>query len=142
MKRAPNGPIVAALSVLLLTRMIGAQNLAYNGDFEATREASPPPGWTMWGAQPYKVPENFTRDTTRPHGGAACFRIHHPADSAGYIVTAPEHAIRPEMGMRYEASFWARTDKPGPSQFYLTAYETINPFRDAPTPGRWAIDVT
>jgi hypothetical protein len=128
--------------MLRLSGYCGAQNLVYNGDFELASDATPPPGWTMWGAQVYKVGGNYTRDTSNPHGGQACFRIHHPAGTAGYIVSAPEHAIRPQEGKRYEFSFWARTDKPGPSQFYLTAYETINPFRDAPSPGRWTIDVT
>jgi len=120
----------------------GAQNLVYNGDFELAGDASPPAGWTMWGAEAYKVKENYTRDTTDPHGGQACFRIHHPADTAGYIVSAPDHAIRPEPGKRYAVSFWARTDKPGPSQFYFTGYESIAPFRDAPSPGRYVIQVT
>jgi hypothetical protein len=129
-------------ALLVLAAAATAQNLAYNGDFEEVSEAKPPPGWVMWGVEAYKIPENYTRDETDPHGGKACFRIHHPADTAGYIVSAPDHAIRPQAGMMYEVSFWARTDKPGPSQFYLTAYETTNPFRDAPSPGRWTIDVT
>jgi len=143
MKRIIAGVVhTAASAVLMLVGPVGAQNLVYNGDFEETSEAKPPPGWVMWGAQVYKIPENYTRDATDPHGGQACFRIHHPANTAGYIVSAPDHAIRPKPGMMYEVSFWARTDKPGPSQFYFTAYETINPYRDAPSPGRWMIDVT
>jgi hypothetical protein len=116
-------------------------NLVYNGDFELDSPDSPPPGWTMWGAQQYKVPANFTRDTAAPHEGKACFRIHHPADTAGYVVSSPEYAIRPRTGMRYDVSFWARTSRPGASQFGITAYATINPFTDAPAPGFFPLDV-
>ncbi|MGQ9731850.1 MAG: hypothetical protein ACUVX8_11340 [Candidatus Zipacnadales bacterium] len=135
---------VLALTAALVTCGVAgaAQNLVYNGDFEEKSAVNPPPGWVMWGAQVYKVPENFTRDTNRPHAGEACFRIHHPPNTEGYIVSAPEYAVRPKRGMMYEVSFWARTDQPGPSQFYFTAYETIKPYRDAPSPGRWVIDVT
>jgi len=128
----------------LLTVTVGFAenaNLIYNGDFELNSPDSPPPGWTMWGAQQYKVPANFTRDTTAPHGGKACFRIHHPADTAGYIVSAPDQAIRPQSRMRYEVTFWAKADRPGASQFGVTAYSTINPFTDAPAPGFYPLDV-
>lgn len=119
----------------------GAENLISNGDFETAAPAAPPPGWVMWGAEAYKDPANYTRDTSHPHGGQACFRIHHPANTAGYIVSAPDTAIRTEAGKRYDVSFWARTDRPVPAQFQWTAYESINPYVDAPSPGRYALDV-
>lgn len=127
----------------LITAAAGAApaNLVFNGDFEQEAAQNPPAGWSMWGAQTYKVPANFTRDTTNPHSGAGCFRIFHPAGTAGYIVTAPEQAIRPKEGMMYTLSFWARSDKAGPAQFGVTAYESIQPFADAPSPGSWPITV-
>lgn len=129
--------IVIALALLLGLALAGqaADNLAPNGDFENASPDAPPPGWVMWGAQVYKDPANYTRDTTNPHSGQACFRIHHPANTAGYIVSAPEKAIRPQAGKRYEVSFWARTDKPGPSLFQWTCYASLNPFVDAPSAG-------
>lgn len=130
-----------ALSLAALAAASGAENLIPNGDFEQAAPGSPPPGWAMWGAEVYKDPANYTRDTTQPHGGQGCFRIHHPANSAGYIVSAPDKAIRAQVGQRYDVSFWARTDRPGPSQFQWTAYESINPYTDAPSPGRYVFDV-
>ena len=86
-------------------------------DFERDTKASPPTGWKMWGAARYKTPANYTRDTTDPHGGKACFRIHHPAGTSGYVVSSPAGAIRPREGMMYTVSFWARADGPGTSVF-------------------------
>ncbi len=117
-------------------------NLIHNGDFELDVPDRPPPGWTMWGAERYKDPANYTRDTTNPHGGQACFRIHHPADTAGYIVTDPGHAIRPKRDMIYTVSFWARTDKPGDGALRTTCYETIAPYVDAPSAGSFPIELT
>ena len=116
------------------------ENLIYNGDFELPSSESPPPGWTMWGAGKYKIPENYTLDSANPHGGKACFRVHHPSETAGYIVSSPEHAINPRRGMAYTISFWARTDKPGTSTFHFEAYSSISPYVDAPSPGRFLID--
>ncbi|MFC1715796.1 hypothetical protein ACFL6S_19160 [Candidatus Poribacteria bacterium] len=82
-------------------------NLVYNGDFELPAAQDPPSGWTMWGAGKYKIPANYTLDTSSPHGGKACFRIHHPSGTAGYIVSSPEHAIQPQKGMMYTISFWS-----------------------------------
>jgi len=104
-------------------------------DFETPSPQSPPSNWAMWGAQEFKVPANYARDTTQPHGGQACFRIHHPANTRGYVVSSPTRAIQPKPGMIYTVSFWARADKPGKALFQWTAYRTINPFVDAPSPG-------
>ena len=119
-----------------------AGNLVHNGDFEIVSSDCPPPGWVMWGAQKYKIPANYTRDETAPHGGAACFRMHHPANTAGYVVLAPSHAIRPRGGKVYTVSFYARSDRTGSSAFGFTAYESVRPFVDAASPGRWTLDVT
>lgn len=138
-------PVLCLIPLLLLTLAIplhAAENLIYNGDFELASPDSPPPGWAMWGADTYKVPANYTRDTTTAHSGQAAFRIYHPADSAGYIVSSPDKAIQTQPGMMLTVSFWARTDKPGPSTFLFSAYQTINPFQDAPSPGEYLFNAT
>ncbi|MCE5237674.1 hypothetical protein LLH23_04195 [bacterium] len=135
-------PVLALVATLLSVGLAyAADNLCFNGDFELASTESPPPGWAMWGAQVYKNPANYTRDTTNPHGGQACFRLFHPANTAGYIVSAPDKALHAEAGRMLQVSFWARTDKPGASEFLFTAYETINPFVDAPSPGGFTINV-
>ncbi len=111
--------------------------VVFADDFETPSTQSPPANWAMWGAQVDKVPANYTRDTTQPHGGQACFRIHHPAQTQGYIVSAPDRAIQPQRGMIYTVSFWARAEKAGKALFQWTAYRSIRPFVDAPAPGRW-----
>jgi sulfur carrier protein ThiS len=116
--------------------------VVFHDDFEATSTASPPLGWTMWGAEQYKTPSNYTHDTTNPHTGQACFRIHHPARTGGYIVSSLERAIRPKPAMIYTVSFWARAGKPGTAMFFWTAYRTIEPFVDAPSPGTFKFDTS
>lgn len=116
-------------------------NLVVNHDFEAAGDARPPRGWAMWGAAKYKTPANYTRDTARPHGGAACFRIHHPAGTAGYVVLAPESAIRPREGMQYTVNFWARSDRPGNAVFGWDGYRRLTPYAEASAPGMSALAV-
>jgi len=142
MKIMPSLGALAALCLALCgLRGLCGENLVFNGDFEMASAESPPPGWTMWGASQWKIKANYTRDTTRPHGGQAGFRIHHPANTAGYIVSSPEHAIQPRRGMMYTVTFWARTDRPGSSSFGFDVYESLRPFIDAPSPGFYPIDV-
>lgn len=139
---AATGWVSAIILLLPTCALWGAEGrVVLEDDFETDTGVSPPGGWSMWGAEVYKVPAHFTRDTTDPHGGQACLRLYHPADTAGYLVSAPERAVRPRPNMRYEVSFWARSDKTGPVPFYWTAYRTIQPFVDAPSPGRWTLDV-
>ena len=138
--RARGLPVVL-LSLAWLGTAAGGESLVRNGDFELASPQSPPPGWTMWGSSQYKVPANFTRDMANPHGGTACFRIHHPANTAGYVVSSPEQAVRTREGQEYTVSFWARTDKPGSSVFGFDAYESIQPYLDAPSPGFFPIEV-
>ena len=116
-------------------------DLIFNGDFEQAAAISPPLGWTMWGAEQFKVAANYTRDTANPHGGMACLRIHCPADTTGYLVTDPTRAMRPRPGISYKVTFWARADKQRKALFGITAYETIAPFKDAPGPGFFPIEV-
>jgi len=112
-----------------------------NGDFERTSAAGPPPGWVMWGDQRDKVAANYTRDARKPHGGEACFRVHHPTGTDGYVVSDPQAAIRPKSGKMYTVSFWARSDRPGRSLFGWTAYRQIRPFIDAGSPGFFPLAV-
>jgi hypothetical protein len=109
--------------------------IVFADDFETPSAQSPPTNWAMWGAQPDKVPANYTRDATQPQGGQACFRIHHPARTHAYIVSAPDRAIQPQRGMIYTLSFWARAEKAGKALFQWTAYRSIQPFIDAASPG-------
>jgi hypothetical protein len=124
------------LAISTLTGLIGAEaGVIVQDDFETPSLRNPPPGWAMWGAEKFKVPANYTLDSSNPHSGRQCFRIYHPANTGGYIVLAPERAIRSKPAMIYTVSFWARTDQPGRAIFQWTAYQTINPFTDAPSPG-------
>ncbi len=136
----PTIVVVASLLLLVLgTSAHCATNLVYNGDFEMRSSEAPPLGWTMWGAEQYKAPANYTLDTVNPHRGKACFRIHHPAGTGGYIVSSPDHAIRPRKSKMYTIDFWARADGPGMSDFGLEAYSNIRPFIDAASPGHFLI---
>jgi hypothetical protein len=113
----------------------GEGKVVFVDDFEAPSTQNPPANWAMWGAQQDKVPANYTRDTGQPHAGQACFRIHHPARTHAYIVSAPNRAIQPRRGMIYTVSFWARAEKTGKAMFQWTAYRSIQPFVDAASPG-------
>jgi hypothetical protein len=116
-------------------------NLILNGDLEAPAPQNPPPGWVMWGAQKYKDPAHFTRETANPHSGQACLRIHHPAGTAGYVVSTPDHAIATRQGMRYTVTFWARAEKPGRALFGFDGYEQFKPYVGAPAPGFFPVEV-
>jgi len=142
--RNPQSAMVAAVILLAAPLATGAEtrNLVFNGDIEAPATQSPPPGWTMWGAQKYKDPSNFTRETAAPHSGQACLRIHHPAGTAGYVVSSPEHAIETHKGMRYTVTFWARGEKNGRAIFGFDAYGQLRPFAEAPSPGFFGVEVS
>jgi hypothetical protein len=134
------GPLFV-LSSLLPSLVDGAETVVYRADFDTSNPAAPPAGWSMWGAPKYKDPANFTRDTQQSHGGAASFRIHHPAGTGGYVVSAPESAIHPQPGKMYTATFWARSDREGEAVFGWTAYRQVQPFVDAPAPGFFPLAV-
>ena len=134
--------VLAALVLLVLVSSAhGAHGLVYNGDFEIASAESPPPGWTMWGDDVWKIPANYTLERASPHSGKACLRIQHPAGTEGYIVSSPEHAIHPRKGMMYTVTFWARANGLGTSHVAITAYSSIQPFIDAPSPGDFPIAV-
>ena len=119
----------------------GEGKTVFADDFEAPSDQSPPANWAMWGAQQDKAPANYTRDATQRHGGQACFRIHHPAGTRGYVVSSPDRAIRPQRGMIYTVSFWARAQKAGKALFQWTAYRSIHPYVDAASPGSLPCEV-
>lgn len=129
------------LSHLLTSFADGAEAVVFRADFEAPTTAATPGGWSMWGAQKYKDPANFTRDAQQPHNGAASFRLHHPAHTEGYVVSAPDAAIHPQPGKTYTATFWARSDRAGEAMFGWTAYRKVQPFEDAPSPGFFPLAV-
>jgi hypothetical protein len=121
---------------------VGAEGkVVFADDFETPSAQGPPANWAMWGAQQDKVPANYTRDATPPQEGRACFRIHHPAQTHGYVVSAPDRAIQPRRGMIYTVSFRARAEKAGQALFLWTAYRGIAPFVDAPSPGSLSCQV-
>lgn len=142
MFKRPLGVILALVVTIALPRLArGAETVVFRADFETATTAAPPVGWAMWGAQQYKDPANFARDTRQAHGDAASFRIHHPAGTAGYVVSAPAAAIRPRSGQMYTATFWARSQRPGTAVFGWTAYRQIGPYIDAPSPGSSNLEV-
>jgi hypothetical protein len=134
--------IGAVLCCAALLPAAEGANLCFNSGIETAGNNNPPPGWTMWGAQKYKDPANFTRETNNPHAGQACLRIHHPKQTAGYIVSAPDHGVKTEKGQCYAVTFWARAAKAGKSVFGLDGYATIKPLTGAPSPGFFSFDVT
>jgi alpha-L-arabinofuranosidase len=134
--RATMKPIIFCLLAAAATMAIGAKAaVIFQDDFETPSPQSPPPGWAMWGAPQFKVPAHYTLDSAQPHQGRQCFRIDHPGNTGGYVVSGPERAIHPQPATIYTVSFWARSNKPGRAMFQWTAYRTINPFTDAPSPG-------
>lgn len=121
--------------------LAGGGNLIYNGNFEIAGSQNPPPGWTMWGAAVYQDPANYSLDSNNPYSGKFCLRIHHPAETNGYIVTSPNYALRPSKGKIYTITFYARTNNPGSSLFGFYAYENLKTFNDAPSPGFFPIEI-
>lgn len=95
----------------------------------------------MWGPAKDKIPEHFVRDTNVARSGEASLRIFHPRGSRGYIVTDPQYALRPQPGLTYTISFWAKADRTRKARFAITAYRSIRPFVDAPSPGGFVIAV-
>ena len=135
--------VFAALTWALAVASGASKDVVFSDDFESASTQNPPPGWTMWGAELFKKPANYTRDFTAPHGGQACFRICHPAKTGGYIVSAPERAIRSKPAMIYSVTFWARADKPGKASFGWSSYHAVEPsLVDAPSPGFFPFDAS
>lgn len=118
------------LLTLCASSGFAAENLIKNGDFESGA-ARPPVGFAMWGAEEFKIPANYTTVSDNPHSGKHCFRIYHPANTSGYVVTDPRtNAVHPKKGMAYTFSFWARSDTDTPASFAIWSYQCVDPFID------------
>ena len=108
------------------------------------RPETPPPGWVRWGDSSGQSSADYTRDTTNPHAGLGCYRIHHPAGTKGYTVSDYHvgYRIVTQVGKAYTITFWARSDVPMTSMFYWDCYYNIQPFVDATSAGRFPYEVT
>jgi len=142
MKNKITVSVLMAMAVSFVLHAVAGDVPVFNGDFEQSSPATPPPGWTMWGDQKWKIASNYTRDTDRPHGGQASFRIVHPKGTQGYIVTNPDRALQSKPGMAYTFSFFARGGHDGAGRFSLTAYQSLKTYLDAPSPGSWTVPLT
>jgi len=118
------------------------KSLIHNGNFEVVSDEWPPPGWVVWGQN--RDPNNVAIDTTNPHSGKACLRIHRPAGTYAFPVSSPTDPIRTGKGKAYIVTFWARAADPNvPGVFYFEAAEGLDPWKDAKErPGRWPIDAS
>ena len=145
-------PLIPALIPLLFATWglpVFADSLAkrndsravFQDDFEAATSGRLPTGWSPWGNQDHNTPADFISDDKDSHSGTNCFRIHHSANSTGYIVLSPKSAIHPQAGRIYTASFWARADRPGKSAFEWSAYQKIHPFTGSTQPGGGTFEV-
>lgn len=134
--------IRSLLVILFVAAVVRGEALVVNGDFETDSLDAPPPGWAMWGDDVWKNPQHFRRDTENPHQGKASLRIDHPRNSGGYIVTHPAHAIRSEPNTTYDITFAARSNAKGTSVVGVGAYQSIDPYVDAPPPIMRPIEVS
>ncbi len=143
-------PVAALLGLLLgliAGQLAAGENLIRNGDFEApfTTIRDIADTWTIWGLDPGKKPENFTCETNNPHGGRACmkfFRAGNPQSWCGVLVNTPvKNQLQPQPDQRYTLTFWARTDRPGPSNVLVASYRQIDPCVDGPSIISRKIDV-
>ncbi len=119
-----------------------SQDLIRNGGFE-DEAVGVPPGFCMWGPEEFKKPENFTRDTNEPHGGKACFRLFHPANTRGYIISSPfDNVIKWKPNTSYTFSFWGKTDKPGKtSSVSFSTFTSLSPFTSGPSWGDFPLEL-
>ncbi len=128
-------PLARLLGLTLSIALMGlsiqpacGKGLVYNGGFEEGTTGSLPPGWSPWGSSHDKLLGSFTRDTTRPHSGQACLKIHTPAGSAGYVVTAP--CACPSAATEQDPGRFllARADRERETIFNLTGYSHLSPY--------------
>ncbi len=133
--------VLMVLCLLSCVPVPAAENLLFNGDFEMPAPVSPPPGWVMWGANQWKVPANYTRDAGNAHAGQASFRIHHPADSRGYVVSSPDHPVTIEANTAYTLTFWAKASRNVQATVGFDAYQSLKPLAGFSTPATFNFDV-
>lgn len=125
------------ISMLMITMMFAlclyAEPILKNGGFEDDLAGKPPNGWVMWGPDVFKIPENYTADTANARTGKASFRIHHPANTRGYVISDPQNnPIRPKKAKKYTVTFWAKSDLAGTAVFRFGSYKSVNPYIDGP----------
>ena len=131
--------LVTASMSMAATHATAAENLIRDGDFERafTDLSDITESWNLWGAGEGKIWTNFTRDTTNPHGGAACLRAHRPAHAGSWfsvLVTTPnKNYISPTPGRTYTLTFWARSEIPGSTTLRVGSYKTVDPYENGPT---------
>jgi hypothetical protein len=113
--------------------VVVGENLLANGDLEAPFKTVSDlyRSWSAWGLDVPQVAPGMTCETSNPHGGKACLRVHRPADPRewrGVLVTHPyNNAIETRDATRYTLSFWARSDKPGPVRVAAASYKQLKP---------------
>ncbi len=112
---------------------VAGDNLLANGDFETPFATVTDlyRSWSAWGLDVPQVAPGMTRESSDPHGGKACLRVHRPADPRewrGVLVTHPfNNAIETRDATRYTLSFWARSDKRGPMRVAVASYKQLKP---------------
>ncbi|MEI8289276.1 MAG: hypothetical protein WCH99_07370 [Verrucomicrobiota bacterium] len=131
---------LVCLIVILAANAVfcGEVKVLFQDDFEKTTALTPPPGWSMWGAEQYKNPAHYTFDSANARHGRASFRIYHPANTGGYISLSPARAIEPHAATCITVTFWARVEHPGKALLRWGGYRTLKPFMEAPSPGSFS----
>jgi len=134
--------VLTLTAVILSTAYVSAKDIIRNGGFE-DETPGVPPGFCMWGAEEFKKPENYTRDTNNPHSGKACLRIFHPANTRGYIISSPsDNVVKWKPDASYTFSFWAKTDKPGKtSSVSFSTFTSLSPFTSGPSFGDFPLEL-
>ncbi|MEK6796747.1 MAG: hypothetical protein AABZ39_18365 [Spirochaetota bacterium] len=123
----------AAVAMVFSIAATHAEPLIKNGGFEDDVSGKPPAGWVMWGPNDFKIPENYIADIANARTGKTSFRIHHPADTRGYVISDPQaNAIRPKKAKKYTVTFWAKSDAAGTAVFRFGSYRSVNPYIDGP----------
>jgi hypothetical protein len=123
----------ATLAWCCATPAYAGDSLLANGDFETPFKTVSDlyRSWSAWGLDVPQVAPGMTSETSNPHGGKACLRVHRPADPRewrGVLVTHPfNNAIETRDATRYTLSFWARSDRPGPMRVAVTSYSQLKP---------------
>ncbi|MFH0911728.1 MAG: hypothetical protein V1918_09525, partial [Planctomycetota bacterium] len=95
-----------------------------NGGFESEErnERGIPPGWSMWGGNESKIPENYRRDTTVSHSGRASLRYFQPRGMSGYFISTPRLSPRLQPRTDYLFRVWIRAERQAELQVMVFSY--------------------